>query len=88
MGIFAWVVLGLVAGLIAQFVVPVKAGKQGCGCLVTPVIGIAGAAVGGLIATQLGWGGVNRLDVRSIAISAMGAILVLLVLGALSKARD
>jgi uncharacterized membrane protein YeaQ/YmgE (transglycosylase-associated protein family) len=73
-----WILLGLSAGTIAKFLVP---GRDPTGCIVTILIGIAGAFVGGLIGTWLGWGRVSQgeLDVRSIAIATVGAIVVLLL---------
>jgi uncharacterized membrane protein YeaQ/YmgE (transglycosylase-associated protein family) len=48
------------------------------------VIGIAGAAIGGWIGTQLGWGTVQGFDLRSLALAVLGSVLLLLVLRALS----
>lgn len=87
MGIIAWLALGLIAGALAQFVTKERAAGGGCtGLLVTIVVGLVGAVVGGFIGTALGWGEVNDFDLRSIALAFVGAVLVLLVLGALRKA--
>ena len=88
MGLLSWLVLGLIAGLVAQLVVP-GPGRGGCGgIIVTIVVGLAGAVVGGFIGVQLGWGTVDSLDLRSIGLAIIGAILVLLVLQALRGAAD
>ena len=50
MGIIAWIILGLVAGLVARMLVP---GKDSQGLIITLVLGIAGALLGGLVATQV-----------------------------------
>ena len=50
MGIIAWIVLGLVAGLLANMLVP---GRRSQGLIVTCVIGIVGALAGGWVATRL-----------------------------------
>jgi uncharacterized membrane protein YeaQ/YmgE (transglycosylase-associated protein family) len=73
----SWLLLGLIAGTLAKFLVP---GRDPPGCLVTTALGIAGAFVGGLVATALGWGQPRHggLDVRSVALATFGAILVLL----------
>jgi uncharacterized membrane protein YeaQ/YmgE (transglycosylase-associated protein family) len=85
-GIFAWIALGLLAGVAAQFVTKESPGKGGCtGIILTVVVGIVGAAVGGLIGTALGWGKVDEFDARSIVLAIIGAVLVLLVLGALRR---
>ena len=72
-----WTVLGLVAGALAKFLVP---GRDPSGCIITVLLGIAGAFVGGMIGTGLGWGGVTgALDLRSIGLATLGAIVVLLL---------
>jgi len=74
MGFVAWIVLGLVAGVLAKVIMP---GRDPGGLIVTIVLGIAGALVGGFIGTQLGFGSVSGLDLRSVAIAVGGAILLL-----------
>ena len=74
--IFVWIVLGLVAGALAKFIMP---GRDPGGIIVTILIGIAGALVGGFISTKLGYGAVDGFDVRSIVIAVLGAILLLII---------
>ena len=73
-----WVLLGLVAGSLAKFLVP---GRDPSGCIVTVALGILGAFIGGLIGSALGWGHVTAgdFDLRSLGIATLGAIIVLLV---------
>ena len=73
-----WILLGLVAGTLAKFLVP---GRDPSGCIVTILLGIVGAFLGGFIGTRVGWGTVTtgRFDFRSIALATIGAIVVLLV---------
>ena len=73
-----WVLLGLLAGTLAKFLVP---GRDPSGCIITIVLGIVGAFIGGLIGTWFGWGRVTggSFDLRSIALATLGAIVVLLV---------
>lgn len=75
MGILSWIVLGLVAGVIAKLVMP---GNDPGGFILTIVLGIVGAVLGGFIATALGYGAVTGFDVRSVLI-AIGGALVLLI---------
>jgi uncharacterized membrane protein YeaQ/YmgE (transglycosylase-associated protein family) len=74
MGIVAWIVLGLVAGLLAQILVPAKIHG---GIFVTALLGICGALLGGFVATQLGFGSISGFDIRSVVIAVGGAILLL-----------
>jgi len=77
MGIFAWIVLGLVAGALAKWLMP---GKDGGGWIVTMVLGIAGAFVGGYLGSMLGLGGAaDGLNLGSIATATTGAFVLLFV---------
>jgi uncharacterized membrane protein YeaQ/YmgE (transglycosylase-associated protein family) len=78
-----WLLLGLIAGSLAKFLVP---GRDPAGCIFTIALGVVGALVGGWIGTRLGWGKVDQgtLDLRSIGIATFGAI-VLLLLGRLIR---
>ncbi len=80
MGILTWIVLGLVAGLLARIVMP---GKSGGGLILTIIVGIVGAMLGGFIATRMGYGDISGFDLRSLGIAFLGSMLVLLILGAL-----
>ncbi len=73
-----WILLGLVAGTLAKFLVP---GRDPSGCIVTVVLGIVGAFIGGFIGTRFGWGAVaaGSFDPRSIGIATLGAIVLLLI---------
>lgn len=83
MGILSWIVLGLVAGIIAKMLVP---GRDPGGCIVTTVIGIVGAVLGGMLSTALGFGGIQSFDLRSMAIAVLGAVLLLALLRLLRPA--
>jgi uncharacterized membrane protein YeaQ/YmgE (transglycosylase-associated protein family) len=74
MGWLIWIVLGLVAGIIAKFIMP---GRDPGGFIVTIIIGIVGALVGGFISVQLGYGDVTGFDIKSIIIAVLGALLLL-----------
>ena len=84
MGILSWIVLGLIVGAIARWVIP---GKGPTGVFVTMVIGIVGAFLGGFIGTVLGLGSVEGFDLRSLFLAIVGAVTFLLGYRALS-ARD
>jgi uncharacterized membrane protein YeaQ/YmgE (transglycosylase-associated protein family) len=73
----SWILLGLIAGSLAKFLVP---GRNLPGCVVTILLGTAGAFVGGLLSTALGWGTIGeRLDARSILFATAGSLVVLLL---------
>jgi uncharacterized membrane protein YeaQ/YmgE (transglycosylase-associated protein family) len=75
MGILLWIVFGLIAGVIAKFLLP---GNDPGGIIVTILLGIAGAIVGGFIASAIGYGSMTRFDARSL-LTAIGGALVLLL---------
>lgn len=72
--ILSWVLLGLVAGAIAKKIMP---GKDPGGLIVTIVVGIAGAVVGGFIVQFLGWGPASGLNLYSLLVAIGGAVLLL-----------
>ncbi len=74
MGIISWIVLGLLVGVLAKWIMP---GKDPGGFIVTPLIGIAGAVIGGFLSSALGFGDVTGFDLRSLAIAIAGAMLLL-----------
>ncbi|MFW6085278.1 MAG: GlsB/YeaQ/YmgE family stress response membrane protein [Gemmatimonadota bacterium] len=76
MGILSWIVFGLIAGALAKWIMP---GEDPGGCVVTMLIGIVGAMVGGWLATMFGLGGVSGFDFRSLLVAVVGAVLLLWV---------
>ena len=75
MGIIAWIVVGLVAGAIAKMLMP---GDDPGGIVITILLGIAGAVVGGFIAVALGISnGVDDFDIGTIVLAVLGAMLLL-----------
>jgi uncharacterized membrane protein YeaQ/YmgE (transglycosylase-associated protein family) len=78
MGIFAWIVFGLIAGLLAKFLMP---GKAPGGIVATILLGIVGAVVGGFLGTLLGFGDLSGFDLRSMALAVGGGVVVLFLYG-------
>lgn len=75
MNLIAWIVLGLLAGAIAKMLMP---GRDPGGCILTIVIGIVGALLGGFLSTVLGFGGLGgELDWRNLVIAVLGSIVLL-----------
>jgi len=79
MSLLAWIVVGLLAGGIARFVVR----DDRTGCLYTMAVGVLGALIGGALMQAAGRRGVTDFDGRSVLVSAVGAVLLLLVLQAI-----
>jgi uncharacterized membrane protein YeaQ/YmgE (transglycosylase-associated protein family) len=76
MGILGWIILGLLAGAIAKLIVP---GDDPGGIIVTTLIGIAGAIIGGLIASALDIGDIDDFfDLGTWLIAIGGSVLLLL----------
>ena len=82
MGILAWAVFGLIAGVIARILVP---GSGAGGLVVTSMLGGVGAVVGGFLGTQLGFGEVDGFDIRSFLIAIGGAVVLLVGYRMLSR---
>jgi uncharacterized membrane protein YeaQ/YmgE (transglycosylase-associated protein family) len=74
MGILLWIVFGLVAGAVAKFIMP---GPDPGGWIVTILLGIGGAVVGGMVATAFGFGGMTSFDIRSLMVAIGGALILL-----------
>jgi uncharacterized membrane protein YeaQ/YmgE (transglycosylase-associated protein family) len=74
MGIISWIVFGLIAGALAKWIMP---GDDPGGIIVTILIGVAGAFVGGYVGSLLGLGTVSGFDLRSFFIAVLGAVILL-----------
>lgn len=81
MSVLAWVVLGLISGFIASKIV----NKTGEGVLLDIVLGIVGAVVGGWLFNTFGHMGVTGVNLYSILVAVVGAIVVLVVYHALVR---
>jgi uncharacterized membrane protein YeaQ/YmgE (transglycosylase-associated protein family) len=76
MGLFSWIILGLIAGALAKWLMP---GEQGGGWLMTMLLGIVGALVGGWIGALIGFGSVTGINIGSIVTAVIGALIVLYI---------
>ena len=86
MGIIAWIVLGLLAGMIAKAIMP---GGERVGIILTTLLGIAGALVGGFLATALGFGDPidEFFDLSTWLAAIVGALIILWLWNAISSRR-
>jgi uncharacterized membrane protein YeaQ/YmgE (transglycosylase-associated protein family) len=80
MSIIAWIILGLIAGFVASKIV----NKTGEGALLDIVLGVIGAVVGGWLFHTFGMPGVTGLNIYSLLVAVIGAVVVLVVYHALS----
>jgi uncharacterized membrane protein YeaQ/YmgE (transglycosylase-associated protein family) len=76
MGIIAWIVVGLIAGALAKLIMP---GDDPGGIIVTILLGIVGAFVGGFVVNLLGGAGVSGFNLWSIVVATLGAIILLAI---------
>jgi uncharacterized membrane protein YeaQ/YmgE (transglycosylase-associated protein family) len=81
--IIAWIVLGLIAGFIASKIV----NKSGDGVLLDIGLGVVGAIVGGWLFNTFGMAGVSGLNLYSLLVAVLGAVVVLFVYHALVRSR-
>ncbi|HEY1337459.1 MAG TPA: GlsB/YeaQ/YmgE family stress response membrane protein [Bryobacteraceae bacterium] len=81
MSFLAWIVLGLVAGFIGSKIV----NKTGEGLVLDIILGVVGAFVGGWLFNQFGASGVTGLNLYSLMVAAIGAIVVLVVYHAIRR---
>lgn len=83
MGIIAWIVLGLIAGAIAKAILP---GTQGGGWIMTLLLGVVGALLGGFLGSMLfGVGLEGFFDITTWLLAIGGAIVVLLIFGLVTR---
>jgi uncharacterized membrane protein YeaQ/YmgE (transglycosylase-associated protein family) len=75
MGILSWAVMGLLAGMLAKWILP---GKHSGGIILTMLLGIVGAVVGGWIGSFFGLGKINEFNAANLALAVGGAVVVLL----------
>ena len=90
MSILAWILVGLIGGVVAKLIVPGDdpGGAGPIGIIITIVLGIVGALLGGFLAVALGLGnGVDNFDWGTILLSIVGSVLILVAYNALSGRR-
>lgn len=86
MGIIGWIVLGLLAGLLAKAIMP---GAERGGFIVTTLLGVGGALLGGFVATALGFGDPidEFFDLSTWLAAVAGALAILFVWNAIDNRR-
>ena len=79
MGILSWIIFGLLAGWVASLIV----GRQGMGCLMDILLGLAGALVGGFVFDRVTGHAITGFNIPSFIIAVIGAVVVLLIFHAI-----
>ncbi len=82
MGLVSWVIVGALAGLLAKWIMP---GSGPCGFLVTVLLGMAGASIGGFFVGILGGTGATGFNIWSILVATFGAVILLFVYGLITR---
>jgi len=84
LGIISWIVVGLIAGVLGKLIMP---GRDPGGFIVTILIGMAGAVVGGFVVGLLGGTGATGFNIWSILVATLGAIILLAIYRAIAGRR-
>ncbi len=85
MGVLSWIVVGLIAGALGKLIMP---GDDPGGFIVTTLIGMAGALVGGFVVSILGGAGATGFNIWSILVATLGSIILLAIYRALVSRRS
>lgn len=82
MGIISWIIVGALAGWIASMIM----GKNAqMGAIANIIVGIIGAFIGGFLMNLLGFGGVDGLNISSILVAILGAVILLAIISAVQR---
>lgn len=84
MGILTWIIVGLIAGALGKLIMP---GDDPGGFIVTIILGIVGAFVGGFVFNLFGGSGVTGFNIWSLLVATVGAIIVLAIYRAVAGRR-
>jgi uncharacterized membrane protein YeaQ/YmgE (transglycosylase-associated protein family) len=85
MSVWAWIVVGLIAGWLGKMVVP---GEGPGGLIGDLVVGVIGALIGGWVFQQFGHAGVTGINVGSIIVAFIGSVILLLIVRAVTGRRS
>ena len=82
MGLISWILVGAIAGLLAKWIMP---GSGPGGFIITIILGMAGASIGGFVVGVLGGTGATGFNIWSILVATLGAIILLFVYGLIAQ---
>jgi uncharacterized membrane protein YeaQ/YmgE (transglycosylase-associated protein family) len=83
-GLISWVLVGIIAGVLAKWIMP---GEGPGGFVVTIILGMAGASLGGFVFRVLGGAGATGFNVWSILVATLGAVILLFLYGLFSRRK-
>ena len=82
MGLISWILVGAIAGLLAKWIMP---GSGPGGFIITIILGMAGASIGGFVVGVLGGTGATGFNIWSILVATLGALILLFVYGLIAR---
>ena len=82
MGLISWILVGAIAGLLAKWIMP---GSGPGGFIITIILGMAGASIGGFVVGVLGGTGATGFNIWSILVATLGAIILLFAYGLIAR---
>ncbi len=82
MGLISWILVGAIAGVLAKRIMP---GEGPGGFIITIILGMAGASIGGFVVGILGGTGATGFNIWSILVATLGAIILLFVYGLIAR---
>lgn len=82
MGLISWIIVGAIAGLLAKWIMP---GDGPGGFIITVILGMAGASVGGFVMSIIGGAGATGFNIWSVLVATLGAIILLFLYGLLTR---
>lgn len=80
MGLLSWIIVGGLAGILAKWIM-----GGDLGCVTTVVLGVVGALIGGFLMSLLGFGGVDGVNIWSILVATLGAVVLLAIVRMLRR---
>jgi uncharacterized membrane protein YeaQ/YmgE (transglycosylase-associated protein family) len=81
-GLISWIVVGLIAGLLARWIMP---GSGPSGLIVTTILGMAGATIGGFLVGIVGGTGATGFNIWSVLVATLGAVVLLFLYNRITR---
>ena len=82
MGLISWIIVGAIAGLLAKWIMP---GDGPGGFIITVILGMVGASVGGFVMSIIGGTGATGFNIWSVLVATLGAVILLFLYGLVTR---